>query len=116
MTCNDQLRGVQIVTFGDLRDEAVPATHILECARPAAAGIAHPAIFHIPGGKPLGGKSGAKMAVVGEVILRTPVAAVKVDDYGKRTSGFRHPQFTELIWVGTVGQTSVRRWRRCSEN
>ncbi len=113
---HDYLRGVQFGALGDLGDVAVTVADILEGARPAAARVAHTAILHVPGRESFGSESGAEVSGVIQIVFGTPEATVNVHDYGERATGFWNPQFGELIWIGSVGQASVRRGRGQGQN
>ena len=56
------------------------------------------------------------MTSVLQVILGAPEAAMNDHHDGKRPAGFWHSYLTELIRITAVGEVSIRRGRKQSQN
>lgn len=78
-------RGIEVVTFCDLRDEAIPVRDVFECAGPSTTGIADAPVFQIPGRNSVSGERGTQVPGVRKIIFGAPEASMDVHHYRERS-------------------------------
>ncbi len=76
---HEHSRGIEIVTFCDLRDEAISVRDVFECAGPSTTGIADAPVFQVPGRNSLPGESGTQVPGVRKIVFGAPEASMDVD-------------------------------------
>ena len=105
---HNQLREIQIVALGDLRNVAVGAAQVFEGARPSSSRVPYAAILDIPGGQSFGRKGGAEMSGMLQIVFGAPVAAVDIHHDRERAVGFRAGADRRTDW-GRSRRSGVRR-------
>jgi hypothetical protein len=94
----------------------VSAADVLKGARPAATRISYTAILHVPGCDAGFFQRMAKMAGIGEIVFRAPVAAVNKEDHGMRSISRRYSHVNKLIGVLAVRKAQIGVGRLLAEN
>src|SRR6185437_7891847 len=70
-------------------EQAIDAADIFKSPRPSTAGIPHAAVLHVPGRNTHFLQRSTKMTGVGQVITRSPIAAVNKKHDWMRSSALR---------------------------
>jgi hypothetical protein len=68
-------------------------------------------IFKVPSGITGASESGTNVAGVCEIVSRSPIAAVEIEDHGMRTFGARNSKIAKLTGALAIGDAGVG--RRC---
>ena len=94
---------VKRVAFRQAARRRQPGGDVVECPRPAAAGLPNAPVFQAPRGQALGRQQGTQRPAVIQGLGGAPEAAVDHHDHGRRVlSSCRQPQHAELVWIGAV--------------
>src|SRR5579884_3248847 len=107
MPHHGQAGEIESVPLRHLRHETKRLIGVLESLRPAAAGISHSTVFHVPGRNALCGERSAYVTGMREVILRAPEPAMQEHKRRIRSLTRRAPQIDKLIRVRSVVQALV---------
>src|SRR5262249_44844208 len=101
MPCEHDPLGIERPVADEIQDVGDAQVDVLLRSRPAASGIADPAVFEAPRRDSRLGQSDAQVPRMCEVVDRLPEAAVDYDDERKRpVSGGREAQVAELQRLG----------------
>jgi hypothetical protein len=100
---------VKVVEGGEVAQEVGGGSHVEQSARPAAPRLADSAVLDVPGGKPGLGECRGGMAKVGEIVARTPVAAMEEKDGRMGSGSGGESKLAELRRLRTVGNTTAGR-------
>ena len=90
--------------------------NIFQRTRPAAAGIADPAIFNVPGGRARARERRAKMSGVIQVVRRLPESTVNENHNRMRSRPRGHPEIAKLKRIFAVRNPRIGPGRRQRQN
>jgi hypothetical protein len=88
---------VEVKSVVLLLNEAVSGADVFECPGPSTAGVADATVFGVEGRDARGAQGLTQMPGVREIVFRSPIASVDVEENGMKRFGARQAYVEKLI-------------------